>query len=293
VNTTYTLTETITGTGCSASNTLAVTVNALPSANAGLAVFTCPGMNTVLGAAPTAGHTYNWISIPTGFTSTQSNPTVSPLATTLYILSVTNTASGCSKADSVTVTMNPNGQWVGVTSTAWDDATNWCGFIPTISDNAIIPAGTPFYPVIVPGVNAVAKDLVVATAATVDLTGGTLTLSGNMLQAANTFTQTGGELIFQGTVTQTVNPVAVTDVVVDNPAGIELLGDMTVSGTLLFNDGLVNTGVFELNVTNPAFGALSNYDLTRYVNGNLRRAIGTTGSMRPFSSSFSRSICTA
>jgi hypothetical protein len=54
-----------------------------------------------------AGNSYNWNSIPAGFTSVDANPTVTPLVTTSYILLETISATGCSKSDTVLVTVNP------------------------------------------------------------------------------------------------------------------------------------------------------------------------------------------
>src|SRR5579872_5366475 len=76
--TTYTLTETITATGCSASNSVTVTTNPLPSANAGSAASFCNGGSTSVGSSAVTGHTYSWSSSPSGFSSTSSNPSVSP-----------------------------------------------------------------------------------------------------------------------------------------------------------------------------------------------------------------------
>ncbi len=107
VTTTYTVVETITATGCTNSNSVVVTVNPLPAANAGADRAICLGESTQIGAAPVAGNTYLWISSPIGFSSTESNPMVSPAVTTTYILVETITATGCSNTNSVIVTVNP------------------------------------------------------------------------------------------------------------------------------------------------------------------------------------------
>jgi len=107
VTTTYTLTETVTATGCLKTNSVVVTVNLLPSAVAGANRTICQNTGTQIGAAPATGHTYNWTSVPAGFTSTLSNPTVTPLVTTTYTLVETITATGCTNSNSVVVTVNP------------------------------------------------------------------------------------------------------------------------------------------------------------------------------------------
>lgn len=93
-------------TGCSASDSVGVTVNAKPDAVAGSDRTVCQGMEVVLGTAAVAGNTYAWTSVPEGFTSSQSNPKVKPENTTKYILTETN-ASGCTNSHAVTITVNP------------------------------------------------------------------------------------------------------------------------------------------------------------------------------------------
>ena len=86
---------------------ITVTVNALPVAAAGSPASICVGSSTTIGAAAVVGSTYSWTSSPAGFTSTASNPTVSPAETTTYTVVETITATGCSKSNSVVITVNP------------------------------------------------------------------------------------------------------------------------------------------------------------------------------------------
>jgi hypothetical protein len=95
--TSYYVSQTL--TSCeSARATLAVTVNAIPTANAGSDVAICIGKSTTLTA--TGGTSYSWSN---GITTTTN--TVSPTATTTYNLTATN-ASGCSATDAIIVTVN-------------------------------------------------------------------------------------------------------------------------------------------------------------------------------------------
>lgn len=102
----YIVRETVDATGCYDEDTVIVHINELPLVRAGTDRTICAGSQTVIGSAGTAGHTYSWRSIPTGFTSTVDKPTVSPTVTTTYILTET-TAAGCTKTDSVTLTVKP------------------------------------------------------------------------------------------------------------------------------------------------------------------------------------------
>jgi hypothetical protein len=91
--------------GCkSIGATTTVNVISLPQVNAGANTSIELGSSSTLGSTPTVGYTYLWNSIPSGFSSTLSNPNVSPTSTTTYTLVVTN-ASGCSNSGSVTISV--------------------------------------------------------------------------------------------------------------------------------------------------------------------------------------------
>ena len=101
--TTYTLTEK-NSNNCVASNTVTITVNPLPAAAAGTSTTICPGATTTIGAAAVTGSTYSWTSVPSGFTSAVSNPSVAPSANTVYTVKETN-SNGCVNSHSVTITI--------------------------------------------------------------------------------------------------------------------------------------------------------------------------------------------
>jgi gliding motility-associated-like protein len=108
----YTLTET-NANGCQATNTVTVTVNPLPVAQAGAATTICAGDSAQLGAAPIAGYTYSW-SPATGLSiTTTANPTVTLPNTTgstltrTYTLTVTNAATTCVGTATVVVSVRP------------------------------------------------------------------------------------------------------------------------------------------------------------------------------------------
>jgi len=105
--TTYTLTETITATGCVNSHSVTVTVHPLPDAVVGSDHAICLNETTQIGATAVPGNTYNWTSVPAGFTSTVADPTVSPTETTTYTLTETIPATGCQNSHSVIITVNP------------------------------------------------------------------------------------------------------------------------------------------------------------------------------------------
>jgi len=103
--TTYALTEKVSATGCATTNTITITVNALPAANVGAnpTIPVCLGSSTTIGGASVLGSLYTWTSKPKGFTSTVSNPTISPLDTTVYTLTEKSVITGCSNTNTLTV----------------------------------------------------------------------------------------------------------------------------------------------------------------------------------------------
>lgn len=103
---TYTLTETITATGCQNMNTVVVTVNQLPPAAAGPDLYLCPspGNNVILNAS--GGVTFSWTPITNLSDPNIANPTAAPDTTTDYIVLVTDT-NGCHATDTVQVLVFP------------------------------------------------------------------------------------------------------------------------------------------------------------------------------------------
>jgi PKD repeat protein len=92
--------------GCKSKDSVLITVNPKPTAVVGSSQAVCNGSSATIGGTAISGQTYSWTSRPSGYTSTSANPTVSPTATTTYILTATNT-QGCTATDSVIVYVNP------------------------------------------------------------------------------------------------------------------------------------------------------------------------------------------
>lgn len=101
---TSTYTVTVTSNGCTSTDNAVVTVNAVPTANAGVDTEICKGKFASLSATSTgAGATFNWSNA----TATAAN-TVSPAATTTYTVtaSIAYTGNTCTGTDAVIVTVN-------------------------------------------------------------------------------------------------------------------------------------------------------------------------------------------
>lgn len=152
--TTYTVTGT-TAAGCSATDQVVVTVNAVPNVVAN-DVSMCSGQSVTISA--TGATSYTW-SPATGLSATTgASVTASPASTTTYTVTGTN-AAGCSSTDNVTVTVTPNapisaGPDVTICSggsttiTATGGATySWNNGLGAGASHTISPAATTTYTV--------------------------------------------------------------------------------------------------------------------------------------------------
>jgi hypothetical protein len=88
--------------GCSGTKSIAVTVNPLPTVDAGLNASTCANKKIQLTA--TGAITYKWKPATTLSDTTIANPLASPTITTTYMVTGTN-VNGCQNKDSVKITV--------------------------------------------------------------------------------------------------------------------------------------------------------------------------------------------
>ena len=107
ISTNYKLVVTNTGTGCSASDMVSVTVNTLPNADAGQDRIMCQNSTVLIGSQGQSSFTYQWSPAGGLSSSTVAQPSASPSSTTTYTLVVTNGFSNCTASDKVIVTVNP------------------------------------------------------------------------------------------------------------------------------------------------------------------------------------------
>ncbi len=106
----YYLVETVNLTGCQSTDSVTITINSDPAATVLSDQVYCQSeiKDFDIGASTVGGNSYSWVSGPPGFTSTESNPNVTPEYSTTYILTETITTTGCKKSDSVVFTINAN-----------------------------------------------------------------------------------------------------------------------------------------------------------------------------------------
>lgn len=237
--------------GCSPSTiyTTSVTRNAAPTAAPTNNGPSCNGGTVTLTANPGGStNTYAW-SGPNLSSATVQNPTATPTATSTYSLTVSYGSGlpGCSPSTvyTTTVTVYPDVRWTGATSTDWFTASNWCGGVPTTLKDATIQSGTPFQPLIASG-TASAKNLTLQATTTLNVTGGTLRISGTP-SSLGTFSVTGGTIEMNGSSAQAI-PAGlfatntINNLTLNNASGLTLGGPLNIKGIVKATTGTIATG---------------------------------------------------
>ena len=164
--------------------------------------------------------------------------------------------AGTSGIVNITTTTCTPGNWVGVTSTDWNTASNWCGGIPTATTDVVIPSGTPFSPTIATGTTALCRNLTVNASATLSLANSAtslLNISGNFVNNGTFTAGAASTISFVGT-NQNVAGVTYSNLTLSGS------GTKTFSANTIINSNLiVGTGVvINLNaITTHTAGTLT------------------------------------
>jgi photosystem II stability/assembly factor-like uncharacterized protein len=219
-----------------ASDTVVITVNPNPIANAGTDKTICSFANVTIGTPSTGNNTYSWTSNPGGFTSTNASPTVNPAITTNYYLTVTN-SFGCTTKDTVIINISSsvanagidkllcpgNSTSIGIiaTSDTYSWTSNPVGFTSAISNPVVSPlVTTNYFLAVTNSLGCIAKDTVTISVglpianAGIDKTicSGGSTSIGITGNAINIYSWTSNPVGFTSTIANpNANPVVTTD----------------------------------------------------------------------------------
>jgi hypothetical protein len=208
----------------------------------------CNGSTLSLSATTVASATYAWTG-PNSFTSSLQNPTRSFSAANAGIYTLQVTAGGCTTTAYTTVaTSSAVGQWTGVVSTDWANASNWCsGTLPTSATNVTISSTATRMPTIsgAASCNSLTIDAGATLTATIAGTlniAGTLTNNGTYTNSGTTnFNGTSGQQTFSG-VSQFYN------LTLNNTAGLLLPAAVTISNNLTLTAGTLTANNFNVVV---------------------------------------------
>ncbi|MGB1250194.1 MAG: zinc-dependent metalloprotease family protein [Candidatus Promineifilaceae bacterium] len=160
--------------------------------------------------------------------------------------------------------------WTGAANTNWNTAANWnfvqgttqnggstsiVNRVPLAIDDVVIPGGLSNYPTITSG-SVVAREMLIQTGGTLNMTGGTLTINGPSWeeQGSGRFNGTGGKVVFDGLLDQTIRTAANSNFFdvqfgVASTLGITLDSDVDLDGDVVFSAGSsLNAGSRTINV---------------------------------------------
>ena len=233
-----------------------LTVNASPTAAIATnpsTVVSCSSLSVTLTAS--GGTIYNWNG---GLGST---PSITVSNAGNYAVVVTN-ALGCKDSTSVNITntIPPNiSTWLGI-NTNWNDASNWCGGIPTSSKNVLIPSTVTNYPVINANTNAICLDMTVNSGATLTINNsGILTAIGNFNN--NGSLNNNGKIVLSGIANQTFpGPGLITamdTLQINNTSGVTLNKSITIQKELKPTAGIISLGNFDITLKSDATATAS------------------------------------
>ena len=218
------------------------------------------GVFTISGT-PTVAGTYNYTVTTTG-SCTQTTATGS-----IVVLQTTGSTS----------------YWNGNTSGLWATSANWCGSVPSCSQSAVIPAGTPNSPTI-SAAGAACLNLTINSGATLIMsTTNTLGVCGNWVNNG-TFTANSSTIYFIGTTNQSLTGTGAQsfyNLTINNTGtsgsnSVTLSQPMTVTATLALTNGLLATDATNiLKLTNTSSSATNGGSNTSYVNGPMTWSLTT------------------
>jgi uncharacterized protein YjdB len=259
-----------------ASNGVAITINAAPTVTANVtSTPICLGTTvTLTGGGAT---TYTWDN---GVTD---GVAFAPTATTTY--TVTGTTAGCSNTASVLVTVNTptttasvtagTAVWRGATSVDFGTATNWYAYDgtnysvsatpPSTSTNVIIPVNqgcVSLQPSTLANSGSV-NNITIEAGATLTMQNGTLVVQGNW-ENNGTFVSGTGTVQFSGTGNATVGGSAsnnFNNVTMNKTGEALLISPATIAGSLTLTNGNLNIAGYTLDMASQAIngGSATSY----------------------------------
>jgi hypothetical protein len=279
---------------CSNNSTaVQITVNPIPTANAGANQTICYSGGTITGASATNNNGFSWSTSGTGTFSPNNTtlaatyiPSAGDITSGTVTLTLTATNSGCTDAtDSKDVTIIMANNWIGSTSTDWFTSSNWClnGAIPTATTNVAIPSSlvTDFDP-LVNGAGAVCGSIFVNANGIIGIAGGNnLDIHGDW-NNSGTFDYNTSTVTFKGSTNTniggassphtfynlTVNKVSATAPVISTD-NINVINQTTITQGVFKIDA---TTVVDLGSVNTVISSNG----TLHVNGGDATATGIT-----------------
>jgi hypothetical protein len=257
-NVNYTITPTNPLGGCVGPNqSLTVTVIpnvGMPSAPSGTTTF-CQGSTIPFSTSATNATDYTWSVSGAGNTISGSGISVNAVFDVNFNGSalVSVQALGCggpSSTASTSVTVNPNGMWLGST-TNWNTGSNWCGGVPTSTTNVLIPTDAVNMPQITANSFAQNISLQIGTSLAVNGSNG-LTISG-MFSNSGTFSPASTSTVtYNGNGAQNIISANYGNLSTSGTGTKTLVGTIGISGTFSPSGSSHDAGASTVNFNGTA-----------------------------------------
>ncbi|MDJ1485663.1 T9SS type A sorting domain-containing protein [Cytophagaceae bacterium YF14B1] len=172
--------------------------------------------------------------------------------------------------------------WQGYT-TDWTKADNWGSCtVPTCSDDVVIPSGLTNYPVLATSATGAVRSMTIQLGATVTLNSGSeLQVCGNLLNSGTISASSTATITLMGTTNQAISGSSSTspymNLKINKNSGYVIPSNtIYIAKNLNLTKGLITTNAYEIYVLNATSSAVTNFSSASYVDGNLRRAIGSS-----------------
>ena len=244
--------------------------------------------------------TYNWTG-PNGYQSSVQNPVISNATANMsgdYKVVVINDVTGC-RSTTVTQTILVKGDniWNGSIDSNWNNADNWdCVRIPDINENVRIPGnGITNYPVLDSDITGRCKDLVIENQASLLVRNNNLEISG-VINSKGSFDAGLATIVMQGSVNQIIPASTflnnrIENLLVNNSSGVSLAGILEVTGSVLTENGNLNSAGYLTLISNAIQTALIDGSGSGEVTGNvtMQRYLDPSFGYKYFGSPFSNS----
>ncbi|MFT3680741.1 MAG: Ig-like domain-containing protein [Ferruginibacter sp.] len=192
---------------------------------------------------------------------------------TLTITGITNGTCSQAFSSNVTLAVGAAYVWLGV-NTNWFDPANWCGGVPTLASDVLIPGSLANYPLLNTG-TGMTRNITIQNTASVTVSGAIMQIAGSITNTG-TFNAVNGTIDLRGSGTpQTISGSTfvnrtLTSLIVSNPAGVNVSG--TANDTLNITDSLAFG-----NVSSTTLNTGDNITLISRANRTARVADITNG----------------
>lgn len=244
----------------------------------------CVNSNATLTLTGNTGNILRWESSVSPFSSyVIISNTTNPYTTANITDSINYRAivkSGvCAEAISniASVLINNTNNWLGITNTNWNTASNWTCGIPTSTSNVNINTGTP-NSAIVSTIGQVNSITLGTNASLVVTTGGNISIASNInIGTSAVFNPSNGIVNFIGSVSQTIPSATYSQLNISGSASKVIAGPVNISNALSLDASKLLIGNSNITIaTGATVNYTSGYLVTNGTGSFIKNGIGSS-----------------